>query len=259
VSGESGWWSSFFDDTYADVGLVPAGDKALAARDAAADFLVRVLRLKPGDRVFDQCCGVGRLSIPLAQRGVRVIGVDLTPRYIERARQEAASRGVDCEFHVGDGFEFVAPEPCSAAFNWFTSFGYSRDDRVNRKMLVRLFESLSPGGRAALDYVSLPRVLSDFQRCSLTRVDRPGQGEFLLIDEPVLDFRLGVWRSNFTFVHPDGRREVRRVETRAFMPHELVALAEGAGFRDIELHGSVAGEPFERTSPRCILVARRPE
>jgi SAM-dependent methyltransferase len=258
VSEESPWWSSFFDDTYADIGLVPAGDKAVTARDAVVDFLVRVLRLRPGDRVFDQCCGVGRLSIPLAQRGARVVGVDVTARYIERARQEAAGRGLDCEFHVGDGFEFVAPQPCSAAFNWFTSFGYSRDDRVNRKMLVCLFESLAPGGRAALDYVCVPRVLSEFQRCTVTRTERP-EGEFLLIDETVLDLRLGLFRSTFTFVHPDGRRDARRVETRTFMPHELVALAESAGFRDIELFGSAAGEPLERTSQRCILVARRPE
>ena len=57
-------------------------------------------------------------------------------------------------------------------------------------------------------------------------------------------------------VRPDGTREVRRVENRAFMPHELVRLFRAAGFVDVALYGPDA-KPFERTSRRVIVVGTR--
>src|SRR5262245_25674439 len=76
VSGHA-WWNEFFDDAYADISLVPRTAEAERAQEAAASFLKSKLRLDAGATVFDQCCGIGRLSLPLAARGVRVVGVDL--------------------------------------------------------------------------------------------------------------------------------------------------------------------------------------
>jgi hypothetical protein len=43
------------------------------------------------------------------------------------------------------------------------------------------------------------------------------------------------------------------------MPHELIGLFELAGFRDVQLFGSTAGERFDRMSQRLIAVGQRPE
>src|SRR5688572_5880516 len=98
------WWHDFFDDAYAAYGLVSIDPVEDAQR---VEFLVRTLELEPGDRIFDQCCGIGRLSLPLAERGMRIVGVDRVASYIEAARRESARRGLkDCEFHCGDAAEF---------------------------------------------------------------------------------------------------------------------------------------------------------
>src|SRR5687767_1967643 len=114
------WWSGFFDETYASIGLENRSPEDEAALAPTIDLILATLMVKPGDLVFDQCCGIGRLTIPVARRGVRVIGVDQAERYIEIAKSRAA--GLDCELFAGDAFDFVAPRPCDAAFNWFTSF-----------------------------------------------------------------------------------------------------------------------------------------
>ncbi|MGH7474964.1 MAG: class I SAM-dependent methyltransferase [Longimicrobiales bacterium] len=53
-------------------------------------------------RILDCSCGIGTQSLGLARRGHQVLGVDLSPRAVARAKAEAASAGLAIEFRVGD-------------------------------------------------------------------------------------------------------------------------------------------------------------
>jgi SAM-dependent methyltransferase len=237
------WWSTFFDDTYAAIGLDTRPTDAV-------DNIIAFLGVEPGARIFDQCCGNGRLAVPLAQRGFHVVGVDQAASYIATAKSRAV--GTTAEFHAGDAFEFTT-EPCDGAYNWFTSFGYHRDDRVNIRMLQRAFESLRPGARLALEYISVPRVLADFRPAMVERFP----DDVWLLQEPTIDFVDGMFQGSWTLLHPDGRREVRRSENRAYMPHEIVALFRTTGFTQVGVFGTDRA-PFDRASRRCIVVGTRP-
>jgi 2-polyprenyl-3-methyl-5-hydroxy-6-metoxy-1,4-benzoquinol methylase len=52
-----------------------------------------------GKRVLDVGCASGGLSEAFAERGARVVGIDLNPRLIERARERLGSKA---EFRVAD-------------------------------------------------------------------------------------------------------------------------------------------------------------
>lgn len=56
--------------------------------------LARWLDVRPGKRVLDVGCGIGRWSCRLAARGAIVTGVDLSPTMIAEAQRRAAARGV---------------------------------------------------------------------------------------------------------------------------------------------------------------------
>lgn len=252
---ESEWWHDFFDETYAEFGLASAHPEEVGP---VVEFLIDRLHLEPGDRLFDQCCGIGRLSLPLAERGIRIEGVDLSRVYIDRAAREAADRTLPCAFHCGDAFEFVAPEPCDAAINWFTSFGYDADDERNCQMIRRAYESLKPGGRFALDTINNAMVLADFRPCHIERRLSSAGAELVVLVEATPDLARGMLDQQWTFLRPDGSHEARPLSLRLLMPHEIVRLIERAGFRDVELVGSVAGEPLSMKSRRCIATAVRP-
>jgi SAM-dependent methyltransferase len=254
-SSTDGWWQPFFDDDYASWGL---SDTPTEIIRQTVEFLVTTLELEPGAVVFDQCCGIGRLSLPLGERGVSVIGIEQSETYVKTAQREAEQRALPCRFFHGDAFEFVAPEPCDAAFNWFTSFGYSADDATNVRMLDRAFESLKPGGRFALDFMNLPQVFGQFKARHFERSKAAGSEGLLILYETEPDFLSGMMNSDWTLIRPDGRRETRRVSTRLLLPSDLVRMFHEAGFEDVRLYGWIDGEPLTRLSRRCIVVGRKP-
>lgn len=69
-----------------------------------------LVHLKPGDRVLDAGCGEGVLSCLAAQRGVNVVGVDISPPNIAAARRLAAEWGVEVEFQEADAENLPFPD-----------------------------------------------------------------------------------------------------------------------------------------------------
>ena len=98
--------------------LEAAKQKAATTYNAASDFYdhpantfwsrygrrtVERLRLSPGERVLDVCCGSGASAIPAAEIAGSVVGVDLAENLLALARSKARERGLtNIEFRSGD-------------------------------------------------------------------------------------------------------------------------------------------------------------
>lgn len=231
------WWELLYDDTVAE--LLMRRKKSSEVR-ATVDFLQEKLQIKPGDRVFDQCCGIGSLSIPLARAGLKIVGVDQARAYAEEAAGIASAEKLNATFLTADATEFVAVDQCDAGFNWNTSFG-NGSDRENARMLDAAFRSLRPGGWFALDYQHIPRILIQFQKCMVNRL-QDDRGETLLVRESFLDLANGHLKQVWTMCLPDGTRKVRPTCVRLYLPHELGNMLRAAGFTDITFYGDVNGE-----------------
>ena len=91
-------WDALADrfDDEPDHGL---GDPVV--RQAWTSLLQEVLPAPPA-RVVDLGCGTGTLSVVTAQLGHQVVGVDLSPRMLDRAADKAARCGVEVDLRVGD-------------------------------------------------------------------------------------------------------------------------------------------------------------
>jgi ubiquinone/menaquinone biosynthesis C-methylase UbiE len=113
--------------------------RALAARIAAM--------LPAGATVLEVAPGPGFLSIELAKRGLEVRAIDISRTFVEIARGNAASEGVDARFEQGNAaalpmqdasLDFVV---CRAAFKNFTE---------PTKALSEMKRVLRSGGTALL-------------------------------------------------------------------------------------------------------------
>ena len=80
---------------YSDMGVQWLSDrKDPLHTDEELTYLLDVLRTKTD--VLDLACGFGRFSIPLARKGYNVTGIDITPIFIERAREIADQEDYWC-------------------------------------------------------------------------------------------------------------------------------------------------------------------
>jgi SAM-dependent methyltransferase len=61
--------------------------------------------VEPGMDVLDVACGTGNATIPAAQTGARVTGLDFAPALLEIARERAADQMVEIDFVEGDAQE----------------------------------------------------------------------------------------------------------------------------------------------------------
>ena len=71
---------------------------------ALVDHAVRTLDPTSDDEILDLYCGIGNFALPLARRGSRVIGLELSPSAIACATENARRHGLDnrTRFHVAD-------------------------------------------------------------------------------------------------------------------------------------------------------------
>ena len=85
-------------------------DEAYIAGDApwdtgeADEHLVEFLRSRPvaRGRALDVGCGTGTNALWLAQQGFAVLGIDIAPAGIEKARAKLVRAELDCRFEVAD-------------------------------------------------------------------------------------------------------------------------------------------------------------
>lgn len=118
--------------------------------------------LKPGERVVDIGCGAGIDSL-IAARMVgpdgRVIGVDMTPAMLERARKAAAESGFEnVEFREG------LMEDLPVENGWadvVISNGVLNLTPDKRQALAEMARVLKPGGRLQIGDILVDREVSE--------------------------------------------------------------------------------------------------
>ncbi len=202
-------------------------------------FLVGELGLAPGSRVLDVGCGPGRHAHALARRGIEVVGVDISARFVALATERAPEgatfvRGDARTLAYEDEFD-AAISLCQGAFGLV---GPGPDLNV----LEGMAKAVRPGGRIAVSAFS-----------AYFAVRYQTEAEFDAATAGVHEV---------TEVRNEAG-EPRAVDlwTTCYTPRELELLAERAGLA-VDAVWSVEPGRYERAVPTTetaefLLVAHR--
>jgi SAM-dependent methyltransferase len=106
---------------------------------------------RTGGPVVELGVGTGRIAVPIASDGIRVIGVDSSPGMLAVCAERAALAGVSVDLRVGDLREPPVDEKVPLVICPFRSLLHMRSDEDRRRALRAVRRLLEPHGRFVFD------------------------------------------------------------------------------------------------------------
>ena len=214
-------------------------DKAVI--ESTVDFLAE----HSGDgAALELAIGTGRIALPLAQRGVRVHGIDLSTAMVAKLKEKPGADAVGVT--IGDFATTKVDGTFSLVYLVFNTINNltTQDEQV--ACFANAAAHLDPGGRFVIE-VGVPNT------ASLTVFDL--SDTHVGIDELDFDTQRLV-SHHFSLV--DGRWERASVPFRSVSPAELDLMARLAGMTLRERWSDWNREPFNADSPKHVSVWQKP-
>ncbi|MBM7786284.1 class I SAM-dependent DNA methyltransferase [Tenggerimyces flavus] len=233
--------TSFGAEVAAEYDNAPRGDEG-----PAVEFLSALAAGRPA---LEFAIGTGRIGVPLAESGVEVEGIELSPDMVERLREKAS-----IPVHVGDmttvatGREYgVVYLVFNTIFNLLTA-----DDQI------RCFENaarhLTEDGVFVIE-AAIPRAWVDERKPNYVEAEHVGFDR-VTFDVARYDPVTQLLEENHVRLTPQGIR-FQPIVCRLVTPGELDLMARLAGLRLVDRFGGWHGEPFTGTSLAHVSVYGR--
>lgn len=193
-----------------------------------------------GGPVLDLACGMGRHMQELQSHGYRAVGCDLSMVLLATGIREygpmPVARADMRHLPFCDGV-------FAALVNFFTSFGYFATEDENIQVVREMSRVLEPGAPFLFDYLNVHRELEKL-------VQRETRG----------DAKIERWfdphdRSFNKRITIGEKRYLERV--RGYDLDEIAAMFTSCQLSIRTAFGDFDGSPFDRSSPRLIVVGSK--
>ncbi len=241
--------------------------------EAEADRCIASLRRLAGfgaGPVLDLGCGAGRHLPRLAEQVPLVVGLDLSPALLARARGYQADPGSGIALLRADMRALpLQPGTVTAVFSLFTTFGYFGDLAAHAPVVAGIASVLRRGGHWFLDYLNCEVVRQELAGGNATPRHREIPPLRVMETPRLTPDASGVAKAVEVAPLPGAEAEAEALgvpagglyydeEVALFTLPEMDALAAGAGLQRVAAAGGYGGEPLDPAgSSRWVLVYRR--
>ncbi|MGI8606827.1 MAG: class I SAM-dependent methyltransferase [Gaiellaceae bacterium] len=197
-------------------------------------FYVQEAR-KAGPPVVELGVGTGRIAVPTAQAGVRMIGVDSSEGMLEVCRRRAERAAVSelLDLRVGDLADPPVPERVALVTSPFRALLHLQSDPARLASLRAARELLLPGGRFVFDFFA------------------PGEDDIRETDGRWLEREPGIWEradwdseAHVLTLSVRGEGGGATMELAWLRPERWRELLEEAGFDVVASYGWFDRRPY---------------
>lgn len=240
------WFMHWFDSSFYHQ-LYGHRDEKEAA--AFIDELLVELNPQPNANILDLGCGTGRHAKYLASKDFMVTGLDLAASSIRQAKKWET---YNLRFSRHDMREPFGRNYFDYVFNFFTSFGYFKDERENCKVISNISNALKPGGTIVMDYMNT--TYSEARLVAEENKEIDG-----------ITYNISRWSdSNHFFkkiiidaAQTEGGFEYIE-QVAKFRLHDFEDMFSQNGLQLQKVYGDYNLNEYDnKTSPRLILIAKR--
>ena len=216
------------------------------------DAIKSLCKIQLDDAILDLCCGVGRHSLEFARRGHKVVGVDRTKLYLERAKKAAKDEKLNIEFVLDDMRTFYRKKSFDVVLSMFTSFSYFDDHEEQMLVLRNIYASLRAGGRFILESMGKEILARIFNRHSWSEWPHG----FMLEEREAID-NWSKMHNKWIFIQKDGAVRRWDVVHWIYSGAEIKDMLESVGFSDVKVFGGSDGRAYDNEALRLVVIATK--
>lgn len=227
-----------------------------------------LLAARFGQPVLDVGCGTGRITLHLADQGIRIVGLDASQTMLDRANAHAAKHGgstSSIEWVLGDMREIDLGRQFGFAMFSFSGFMHLLESAEQIRTLQRIAHHLISGGGVALD---LANPIPIFRADDVNSLVVERMFTDMVTGHSVMQQSLGTFDRisqimSLTWVYDriDETGLVHRAlvpqQVRYTLASEMRLLLQITGFEQIEIYGDYEFSPYTEDSPRLFVVATK--
>lgn len=238
------WYETYFDENYLKIYM----NRNEEASNKELESLMEWVSWEPGQHVLDLCCGFGRHSRWLAQKGLRVTGVDLSTTLLQEAIRRTINQ--DIRYMHADARNIPFHEEMDLVVSMFTSFGYFPEDTENALVISRVSQALKPGGYFLFDYLN-----PGYLRLHLNPFSSSTQGDMVInqyrsIQEPYVCKKI--------IINENDKEKQYEERIRLYDLDSMTAMLEQNHLQIHHLFGDYDASSYDLTeSPRMIFICQK--
>lgn len=212
-----------------------------------------------GTPTLELACGTGRLTIPLAETGTDITGLDISEHMLRTAELKARERDVQVTFLHDDMRNFNLGRQFRSILIPAQSLSHLHTREEVEACFGCVRSHLAVGGGFVIELFNpSPALLAREagRRYPVGDYEDELTGErFSLSEEVRYDSASQVNHINWYFLRNGADREdVLSFEMRQFFPQEIDTLLEYNGFIVKRKYGGYDGEVFASSSPKQLVV-----
>ncbi len=233
------WWKRIFNAYYLKTDGDVVEDQKIT--EFEINFFSKVMQFHQDHQILDLCCGQGRHSIELANKGFKnIFGLDRSRYLIQKAKSNAKKCGVSCKFREGDARKLpYNPDTFNFVLILGNSFGYFESINDDLQVLKEVFRVLKPWGKILIDITDGEFIRENFQSRSWEWIDK---NYFVCRERSLsLDKQKLISREVINHVNKGVLVDQFYAE-RLYSKERISELLEKVGFSDINFHGSITPE-----------------
>ncbi len=240
------WFDTWFDSNYYHM-LYANRDENEAA--VFVHQIIAYFKLPKDYKILDIACGKGRLSNVFAEKGFVVDGFDLSENSIAEANKKSIA---NASFFVHDMRRLFRTNYYDVVINFFTSFGYFKNERENILVAKAMASNLKKNGLLMIDFVNKKPGIKNIENKKIE-----------LVKNNSIQFEVKrIYEKNFFIkkikVTDDSKEFFFEESLQCFTLQEFTSIFNALGLNLIHTFGNYNLEDYiEEISPRMIMIFKK--
>ena len=240
----------------------PILDELVSGEPTIDDTLFLDIMRQANGPILELGCGYGRITIPLAQRGIKELtGLELSAPSLAYARSKAGDLPI--QWVEGDVRDFQLNRRYSLIFARGCVFDFMLTRADQEAMLARVHEHLADDGQFLFDTMSkMPgEMVNALEEREWFTLSHPNGREIYVSGTDRFDYAQQHWIQTCyeRWDEPDGElvRPANELILRYTMPQDVESILHYNGFKIVARYADYNGTPGSADQPATVFLCEK--